>query len=101
MSKIILKYPNDGNHIPGESILLKFDWDKCMGAYEYGSNIKPINPWYIRQNPIYKPIIDSIKKYDKLNIPAIYHSDLDELSSAFIIDTIEIERHLKLQKLDI
>lgn len=80
----------------GQSCLLEFDWDKLIGAYEYES--KGENRPRFQESKDY--MIDNLIKYNKLSIPAIYHSE-NKICQIFILDLKEVERYLKLQQLDI
>jgi len=102
MSKIIIKYPNQIGTSEGGSFMLKFDWNKSMGAYEYKDPNS--GPWLIKTPPLHKKenhILDHLSKYDNLLIPVKYHSEFNTICQVFILDVREIERHLKLQELDI
>ncbi len=94
MYKLIIKYTSGLSFKKDERCLLKFDWDKCMGAHSYGK------PQYINNSMAISNTVDSLEKYNNLLIPCQYHSET-ELYQVFILDVVEIERYLKLQQLDI
>ena len=91
MSKVILKYQSNLEFSEKEDCVLQFDWNKCMGAYEFESINRPTPDGHI---------IDELFKYDGVKIPLTYHSK-SKVYQIFVLDIIEVERYLKLKQLDI
>ena len=89
MSKIILKYHSGLEFLEKVECILKFQWSKCLGAFEFGCVEKAEDH-----------IIDHISKYDGMSIPLTYHSEMENYQ-IFVLDVIEVERYLKLKQLDI